>query len=120
MRSKEWPRHLELLVYEDGRIYDTSEERFLSIMENHSGSFDGPMAIWRSCGKSYTINICRAIYEAFNGPVSSEFTVKRIDTFAPASLKNIKKVPKYQRDAGRDLKEFTSSDWMGPDSVYLL
>lgn len=117
---KQHPVLKELYVSEDGKIYDINQEKYITIAEDHSCSFDGAIAMWNSCGRQRTLPVAKIIYEAYIGKVSGNYIVKLKDVMKPTVLANLKKVPKYQREEIYSRRENTG-DWLnGVDSVYML
>jgi len=118
IKSKNHPTHRELLVFEDGRIYDQTEERWLTLMTDHGMSNDGPVSMWYSVDKMYRLDTYRMIYEAFNGKVGKEYAIKLRDLAGPISLSNLVKICKNSREC-KTLREEKLVSWMGGNEIYM-
>lgn len=108
------PKLSELDIFEDGRIYDTSESRFVNVNYNHSGA-KGVMAYWSTSGKRYVLDVSKLVYEAFieKDVISTSYTIK-VKAGMPFHLSNLYKVRKFERD-GYNIREDKHDSWYSDD-----
>lgn len=115
------PRHPELLVHRDGRIYDTAQSKWVNLVHTHQYSPRGPIAVWTTLGKTYQLDVLKMIYETY---VTTE-TIQAhwmVDFRAGKELKpeNLVKKRKYERDEKVMKQSSEQICWMnGNDDVYL-
>lgn len=115
------PKFHELLVYQDGRIYDTNQDKFVNLIFNHQNSIPGPVAYWTTLGRTYTLNVLKILYETyvFEGEMTKEYKICLKDTSKPIHPTNLRKMKRFERQA-HNIKPVAELDtWLGPDSVYM-
>jgi hypothetical protein len=117
-RSKRYP---ELLVYPDGRAYDTHQDKWLNLLKNHQTSYAGAVLYWSIYKKTYYIHAARLVYEVFvlDGLLSKGWSI-RFTNGNPEDLRpdNIEKVPRHELNKIKEEKD-SFSMWMGSDTIYM-
>lgn len=117
--SKRYP---ELLVYPDGRAYDTHQKKWLTIRKTHQSSHKGAVLYWSIYKKTYYIHIARLIYEVFilDGLLTKGWSVDYINgNDNDIRPDNIVKVSRSEISNKKPDKDESFSMWMGSDSIYM-
>jgi hypothetical protein len=122
MKIKKSPRYPELNIYSDGRIFDTVQNKWLNINTMHGCSYKGPIALWCTGGKTYTLQVSKMLYEAhvceseLKKDWSIEFKNGDETDLRPENLKKIKKFDKEPKL----MRNFMHDSWFGGDDIYIL
>jgi hypothetical protein len=117
--SKRYP---ELLVYPDGRAYDTHQKKWLTFRNVHQCSYRGPVLYWSIYKKTYYIHVARLVYEVFilDDLLTKGYSVDYINgNHSDIRPDNIKKVPRSEVGTKKDEKDEAFSMWLGSDSIYM-
>lgn len=117
------PRHPELTIHKDGRIYDTNQGKWLNINKTHSSSFKGPIAFWTTNGKTYTLSIAKMLYETYvsETELKKEYTIEfKNGDENDINVGNLKRVRRYEKES-KDSRNFSHDSWMnGSNDIYIL
>lgn len=114
------PRYPELMVFRNGKIYDSNTGKILNLVEIHQNSSRGPVAYWSTVDKTYTLDVLKMVYETY---VSGEILTNNwmIDFRDGTDIipENLKKTRKHEKNnpTTRPVGEFDS--WMGGDEIYM-
>ena len=115
------PRHPELMIYMDGRVYDSNQMKWVNLVHTHQYSPRGPIAMWSTLGKTYQIDVLKMIYETY---ISKE-TIQghwMIDFRRGKEIKpeNLVKKRKYEKEEKVIRPSYEQTCWMnGNDDIYL-
>lgn len=116
------PRHPELLVYRDGRIYDAYQAKWINLVHIHQLSARGPIALWTTLGKTYTLDVLKMVYETFITEDILTSSSWMIDFKSGNEIKpeNLKKTKKYEKDIQDTRPVVSHESWMnGHDDIYM-
>jgi hypothetical protein len=123
MKVKKSPRYPELDVYADGRIYDTVLNKWLNINAMHGCSYKGPVALWSTGGKTYTLQVSKILYEAHvcESELKKDWSIEfKNGDETDIRPENLTKVKKYERDY-KVMRNFMHDSWLnGSDDIYML
>jgi hypothetical protein len=121
LEPKPSPRHPELMIYMDGRIYDSVLMKNINLVSIHQYSARGPIALWTTMGKTYSLDVIKLVYETY---VSKEMlqTQWMVDFREGKEIKpeNLKKTRKYEKDNNKTRPILERTCWMnGNDDIYI-
>jgi len=115
------PRYPELMVYRDGRIFDSVQMKSLNLVSIHQHSSRGPIAYWTTVGKTYNLDVLKMVFETY---VSTEIIGNHwmIDFRVGDEIKpeNLKKTKKHEKEY-KEVRPVIDHDcWLnGHDCVYM-
>jgi hypothetical protein len=115
------PRHPELMIYMDGRVYDSNQMKWVNLVYTHQYSPRGPIALWSRLGKTYQIDVLKMIYETYisKETIQSHWMVdfKRGKEIKP---ENLVKKKKYEKEEKVIRPSYEQTCWMnGNDDIYM-
>ena len=117
--SKRYP---ELLVYPDGRAYDTNQDKWLNLLHQHNCHYVGAVLYWGVYKKTYYIPAARLVYECFvlDGLLTKGWSITYINgDHKDLRPENLKKVPRNEVGIKDKEKDDTFSMWMGSDTIFM-
>ena len=120
-KVKSTPRFPELLMTEDGRVYDSIRDKWINIIHNHNHSFNGPAAYYHQNGKTVTLNILRLLYETYisHEVLKSDCAISLVKG-DEIHYTNLKKSNRWKKENPvKQEKGEQHSCWMGGDSIYI-
>lgn len=121
MEPKQSKRFPELMIYPDGRAYDTIRDNWLPLQFEHNCQYKGPVLYWKTKSRVTYLQVSRLVYETFieDTVLNPKWSVVSINgdenDVRPENFKKIIKNKPAQEK--RIIEDF--SDWMGPDSVFM-
>jgi hypothetical protein len=122
LEPKPSPRHPELMIYRNGRIYDTNLGKHINMAQAHGiPSIRGPVAYWTTVGKTYHLDVLKMVYETY---VSTEMMTNgwAFDFRNGTEVKpeNIKKTRRHDKNSAIIKPMVTHESWMnGNDDIYM-
>lgn len=121
VEPKPSPRYPELMVYRDGRIYDSTQMKSINLISLHQCPARGPIALWTTMGKTYSLDVLKMVYETY---ISEDILQGHwmIDFRDGKDIKpeNLKKTRKYEKDNKVIRPIMDRTCWMnGNDDIYM-
>lgn len=122
LESRPSPRHPELMITPDGRIYDSENGKWLSVHTQHGTSLKGPVAYWTTNGKTYTLAVAKLVYETYisKEQIRNEWVIDfKNGNELDLSLSNLKKTKRWEKES-KEMRNFSHDSWMGGNDIYIL
>lgn len=122
LEPKPSPRHPEIMVYRNGRMYDTVQDKWINTVYSHPiPSIKGPVAYWTTMGKLYNLDVLKMVYETY---ISTEVLMNHwtleFKNGTEVMPENIRKTKRHHKNDIIVRPVVQHDSWMNGDSdIYL-